>query len=138
MSGLREPQVENAVKFLTNPKVTNAPLSQKLAFLQNKGLTEKEVAESLRRANAASAAGGADEDDWGASAAGAAAGGAAAGNSSEGGTAGMGGDNGGGMSGSGTGAGNMPQLGAAPVQYMQVPSLAARSPFEEAWERMKE
>ena len=35
---------------------------------------------------------------------------------------------GGGMSGSGTGAGNMPQLGAAPVQYMQVPSLAARSP----------
>ena len=67
---LREPQVENAVKFLTNPKVLDAPLSQKLAFLQNKGLNEEEVAEALRRANAggtSSAANGTSDETgaWG-------------------------------------------------------------------------
>lgn len=33
-------QVDTAVKFLTHPRVKNTPLSQRLDFLQKKGLNE--------------------------------------------------------------------------------------------------
>ena len=122
---VREPQVENAIKFLTNPKVANAPLSQKLAFLQNKGLTEKEVAESLRRASAQAAAAGSDgvggggdggDEAWGSDGAGDLGGGSSSSSRSS----------------SVSNSSAMPRVvAAAPVpavQYVQVPSLAARPP----------
>lgn len=37
---MREDQVENGVKFLVHPKVTTAPLSQRISFLENKVIYE--------------------------------------------------------------------------------------------------
>lgn len=51
---LREDLVNSSVNFLNHPKVKPSPLSQKMAFLQKKGLTQEEIQEALNRANAAS------------------------------------------------------------------------------------
>lgn len=40
-----------AVNFLNNPKVAQSPLSQKIAFLKKKGLTDKEVESALKQAS---------------------------------------------------------------------------------------
>lgn len=42
-AGTRSDMVETAVKFLQNPKVKDAALSQKTAFLEKKGLTAAEI-----------------------------------------------------------------------------------------------
>ncbi|GBG27382.1 Peroxisomal membrane protein PEX14 [Hondaea fermentalgiana] len=46
---MREDQVSNGVSFLTHPKVQQAPLEERLTFLRNKGLTEEEIEEAVRR-----------------------------------------------------------------------------------------
>jgi len=48
---MREDVVNSAVSFLTHEKVKNAPLSQKMAFFQKKGVTQEEIQEALRRAD---------------------------------------------------------------------------------------
>ncbi|KAK9806120.1 hypothetical protein WJX72_002195 [[Myrmecia] bisecta] len=47
--GLREDQVQNAVAFLSHPKVRGSSEDSKRSFLERKGLTEDEIAEGLRR-----------------------------------------------------------------------------------------
>lgn len=51
---IREDVVASCVSFLNHPKVKQAPLSQKMAFLQKKGLTNEEIQEALTRANSTS------------------------------------------------------------------------------------
>eukprot|EP01025_Chloroclados_australasicus_P008710 TRINITY_DN13183_c1_g1_i3.p1 TRINITY_DN13183_c1_g1~~TRINITY_DN13183_c1_g1_i3.p1 ORF type:complete len:212 (-),score=23.28 TRINITY_DN13183_c1_g1_i3:9-644(-) len=46
---IRESQVENAVTFLLHPKVVGSPDSQKLVFLQQKGLNQLEIKEAFKR-----------------------------------------------------------------------------------------
>ena len=46
---LREESIRAAVKFLCDPKVTQAPLAKKIAFLESKGLTGPEIEESIVR-----------------------------------------------------------------------------------------
>lgn len=46
---LREDQVEAALRFLGNEKVKDRPPDEKRDFLLNKGLTEAEIAEAVRR-----------------------------------------------------------------------------------------
>jgi len=48
---IREDIVNSSVNFLNHPKVKPSPLSQKMAFLQKKGLTQEEIQEALNRAN---------------------------------------------------------------------------------------
>ncbi|KAK9800338.1 hypothetical protein WJX73_005393 [Symbiochloris irregularis] len=50
---LREDQVENAVAFLSHPKVRGSSTASKRAFLENKGLTAAEIDEGFRRTPAA-------------------------------------------------------------------------------------
>mmetsp|Transcript_12506 Transcript_12506/g.17329 ORF Transcript_12506/g.17329 Transcript_12506/m.17329 type:complete len:498 (-) Transcript_12506:659-2152(-) len=47
---IRENVVNNSVMFLNHPKVKSAPLSQKIAYFQKKGLTPEEIQETLERA----------------------------------------------------------------------------------------
>jgi hypothetical protein len=51
---IRKEQVENAVRFLTHPKVKGSPLTKRIAFLEHKGLTDGEIAEALKTANVSS------------------------------------------------------------------------------------
>ncbi|KAK2076383.1 hypothetical protein QBZ16_000908 [Prototheca wickerhamii] len=53
---LREDQIQNAVSFLSHPKVRSSPMDQKRQFLERKGLTEAEIAEAVRRVPAEPAA----------------------------------------------------------------------------------
>ncbi|XP_073142963.1 peroxisomal membrane protein PEX14-like [Henckelia pumila] len=46
---IREDQVENAVKFLSHPKVTGSPIMYRRSFLERKGLTKEEIDEAFRR-----------------------------------------------------------------------------------------
>lgn len=46
-------QVNTAVKFLQNPKVSASPIQQKQDFLRRKGLTEREVQKACEIASAA-------------------------------------------------------------------------------------
>ncbi|CAM9453587.1 unnamed protein product, partial [Laminaria digitata] len=46
---MREEQIANGVKFLVHPKVKTAPLSQRISFLENKGLTPEEISTALSR-----------------------------------------------------------------------------------------
>ncbi|KAJ4959763.1 hypothetical protein NE237_019673 [Protea cynaroides] len=46
---MREEQVENAVKFLSHPKVRGSPIIYRRSFLEKKGLTKEEIDESFRR-----------------------------------------------------------------------------------------
>jgi hypothetical protein len=46
---LREDYVQNAVKFLSHPKVRGSAVVYRRSFLQNKGLTSDEIDEAFRR-----------------------------------------------------------------------------------------
>ncbi|CAA0826727.1 Peroxisomal membrane protein PEX14 [Striga hermonthica] len=46
---IREDQVENAVKFLSHPKVRGSPVMYRRSFLERKGLTKEEIDEAFRR-----------------------------------------------------------------------------------------
>ncbi|XP_029129994.1 peroxisomal membrane protein PEX14 isoform X2 [Cajanus cajan] len=45
---LREEQVQNAVKFLSHPKVRGSPVIYRRSFLERKGLTKEEIDEAFR------------------------------------------------------------------------------------------
>lgn len=46
---IREDQVQNAVKFLSHPKVRGSPVIYRRSFLEKKGLTREEIDEAFRR-----------------------------------------------------------------------------------------
>ena len=46
---MREEQVQNAVKFLSHPKVRGSPVVYRRSFLEKKGLTREEIDEAFRR-----------------------------------------------------------------------------------------
>ncbi|RYR77470.1 hypothetical protein Ahy_A01g001958 isoform C [Arachis hypogaea] len=46
---MREEQVQNAVKFLSHPKVKGSPVMYRRSFLERKGLTKEEIDEAFRR-----------------------------------------------------------------------------------------
>ncbi|KAL2321841.1 hypothetical protein Fmac_026220 [Flemingia macrophylla] len=46
---MREEQVQNAVKFLSHPKVRGSPVIYRRSFLERKGLTKEEIDEAFRR-----------------------------------------------------------------------------------------
>jgi peroxin-14 len=46
---MREDQVQNAVKFLSHPKVRGSPVTYRRSFLEKKGLTKEEIDEAFRR-----------------------------------------------------------------------------------------
>ncbi|URE45994.1 Peroxisomal membrane anchor protein (Pex14p) conserved region [Musa troglodytarum] len=46
---LREDQVQNAVKFLSHPKVRSSPVVHRRSFLEKKGLTKEEIDEAFHR-----------------------------------------------------------------------------------------
>ncbi|KAI3464085.1 hypothetical protein Pfo_020748, partial [Paulownia fortunei] len=46
---IREEQVQNAVKFLSHPKVRGSPVMYRRSFLERKGLTKEEMDEAFRR-----------------------------------------------------------------------------------------
>lgn len=46
---IRPEQVENAVKFLSHPKVRGSPVMYRRSFLEKKGLTKEEIDEAFRR-----------------------------------------------------------------------------------------
>ncbi|XP_026404971.1 peroxisomal membrane protein PEX14-like isoform X2 [Papaver somniferum] len=46
---IREDQVQNAVKFLSHPKVRGSPVMYRRSFLEKKGLSCKEIDEAFRR-----------------------------------------------------------------------------------------
>ncbi|XP_054822438.1 peroxisomal membrane protein PEX14-like isoform X2 [Prosopis cineraria] len=46
---MREEQVQNAVKFLSHPKVKGSPIIYRRSFLEQKGLTKEEIDEAFRR-----------------------------------------------------------------------------------------
>lgn len=45
---MREEQVQNAVKFLSHPKVRGSPIIYRRSFLERKGLTKEEIDEAFR------------------------------------------------------------------------------------------
>uniref|UniRef100_A0A5B6ZTZ9 Peroxisomal membrane protein PEX14 n=1 Tax=Davidia involucrata TaxID=16924 RepID=A0A5B6ZTZ9_DAVIN len=46
---IRDEQVQNAVKFLSHPKVRGSPIIYRRSFLERKGLTKEEIDEAFRR-----------------------------------------------------------------------------------------
>lgn len=46
---MREEQIQNAVKFLSHPKVKGSPVIHRRSFLEKKGLTKEEIDEAFRR-----------------------------------------------------------------------------------------
>lgn len=46
---MREEQVQNAVKFLSHPKVRGSPVIYRRSFLEKKGLTKEEIDEAFKR-----------------------------------------------------------------------------------------
>nr|XP_027126155.1 peroxisomal membrane protein PEX14-like [Coffea arabica] len=46
---IREEQVQNAVKFLSHPKVRGSPVMYRRSFLERKGLTKEEIDDAFRR-----------------------------------------------------------------------------------------
>ncbi|MCL7040595.1 hypothetical protein MKW94_002435, partial [Papaver nudicaule] len=46
---IREDQVQNAVKFLSHPKVRGSPVMYRRSFLEKKGLSREEIDEAFRR-----------------------------------------------------------------------------------------
>ncbi|XP_042502770.1 peroxisomal membrane protein PEX14-like [Macadamia integrifolia] len=46
---MREEQVQNAIKFLSHPKVRGSPVIYRRSFLEKKGLTKEEIDEAFRR-----------------------------------------------------------------------------------------
>ncbi|KAI3656280.1 hypothetical protein MP638_000226 [Amoeboaphelidium occidentale] len=53
-ASLRPELVQQARNFLNDPKVADAPLAKKLAFLETKGLTQAEIEEALRPSSSSS------------------------------------------------------------------------------------
>ena len=48
---LRPEAISSAVSFLTDPKVGNAPLSQRISFLESKGLSASEIDAAITQTN---------------------------------------------------------------------------------------
>lgn len=48
MSELRQPLIENAVKFMQDAQVRQSGLERQVTFLQSKGLTKEEIEEAMR------------------------------------------------------------------------------------------
>ncbi|TDH74002.1 hypothetical protein CCR75_006877 [Bremia lactucae] len=46
---MREELVENGLKFLQHPNVQSTPLSERVSFLEGKGMTKEEIQESIER-----------------------------------------------------------------------------------------
>ncbi|KHN34311.1 Peroxisomal membrane protein PEX14 [Glycine soja] len=46
---MREEQIQNAVKFLSHPKVRGSPVMYRRSFLEKKGLTKEEIDEAFQR-----------------------------------------------------------------------------------------
>ncbi|KAF4320005.1 hypothetical protein BBO99_00005655 [Phytophthora kernoviae] len=46
---LREEMVENGLKFLQHPNVQSTPLSERVMFLEGKGMTKEEIQEAIER-----------------------------------------------------------------------------------------
>ncbi|KAL4110953.1 hypothetical protein PRIC1_002637 [Phytophthora ramorum] len=46
---IREEMVENGLKFLQHPNVQSTPLSERVSFLEGKGMTKEEIQESIER-----------------------------------------------------------------------------------------
>ncbi|KAL3628812.1 hypothetical protein CASFOL_027858 [Castilleja foliolosa] len=46
---IREDQIQNAMKFLSHPKVRGSPVMYRRSFLERKGLTKEEIDEAFRR-----------------------------------------------------------------------------------------
>jgi len=46
---IREEQVQNAVKFLSHPRVRGSPVVHRRNFLERKGLTKEAIDEAFRR-----------------------------------------------------------------------------------------
>ena len=46
---IREDQIQNAVKFLSHPKVKGSSLVHRRSFLEGKGLSREEIDEAFRR-----------------------------------------------------------------------------------------
>ncbi|KAJ4897399.1 Peroxisomal membrane protein PEX14 [Raphanus sativus] len=46
---LREDQIQNAIKFLSHPRVRGSPVIHRRSFLEKKGLTKEEIDEAFRR-----------------------------------------------------------------------------------------
>ncbi|KAJ8771778.1 hypothetical protein K2173_026955 [Erythroxylum novogranatense] len=46
---MREDQIQNAIKFLSHPKVRGSPIVHRRSFLEKKGLTKEEINEAFRR-----------------------------------------------------------------------------------------
>ncbi|CAD5324667.1 unnamed protein product [Arabidopsis thaliana] len=46
---IREDQIQNAIKFLSNPRVRGSPVIHRRSFLERKGLTKEEIDEAFRR-----------------------------------------------------------------------------------------
>ena len=46
---MREDYIQNAVKFLSHPKVKGSPVFHRRSFLEKKGLTNEEIDEAFRR-----------------------------------------------------------------------------------------
>jgi len=53
---MRENMIGNAVKFLSHENVKRTPLVRRIAFLEQKGLTNEEITEALRRVGGGAAA----------------------------------------------------------------------------------
>uniref|UniRef100_K3XB39 Peroxisomal membrane protein PEX14 n=1 Tax=Globisporangium ultimum (strain ATCC 200006 / CBS 805.95 / DAOM BR144) TaxID=431595 RepID=K3XB39_GLOUD len=56
---MREEMVENGVKFLRHPNVQTTPLSERVSFLEQKGMTKEEIQEAIERYQNGDAAGAA-------------------------------------------------------------------------------
>ncbi|CAH8350194.1 unnamed protein product [Eruca vesicaria subsp. sativa] len=46
---IREDQIQNAIKFLSHPRVRGSPVIHRRSFLEKKGLTKEEIDEAFRR-----------------------------------------------------------------------------------------
>ncbi|KAF4037210.1 PUB domain-containing protein [Phytophthora infestans] len=46
---MREEMVENGLKFLQHPNVQSTPLSERVSFLEGKGMTKEEIQEAIER-----------------------------------------------------------------------------------------
>lgn len=53
---IRDELVNQGVRFLQHPKVQDTPLSERLLFLEKKGLTPAEIAKALKENDAQNAA----------------------------------------------------------------------------------
>jgi peroxin-14 len=55
MAAIRSDLVQNAVKFLSDPKVQEAPLAKRISFLESKGMTAEEIEAAMEQVKGSSA-----------------------------------------------------------------------------------